>query len=93
MDVPMFYSNSGKVVCTPFDVQVVFADLVEAEPGGQPSFPCVERPVVRVVMSPEFAHLVAESILARLAEFKLEHGALRNPASGQRSTKQAGEAA
>ena len=92
MDIPVFYANSGKVICTPFDVQVVFADLVEPTPGGE-SFPCVERPVARVVMSPEFAHLVADTILERLAEFSLEYGTLRNPTLRQQVKKPTGEAA
>lgn len=77
---PVFYTNVGSVQSTPFDIQIIFGEvtqLAEQVLG-------VAR--ARIVMSPEYAVLLAKILNMRVEAFKKQHGALRNLASAVDTT-------
>ena len=70
---PAFYANVGAVISTPFDLQIVFAELLKSDDEGSSA-----RAVARVTMAPEHAALLMQALKTRLEQYIQAHGSLRN---------------
>ena len=66
------YANYGSVMATPFDIQLIFADIAELGPGE-----VVATAQARIIMAPEHAALLAAALQKRMEAFVLQHGSLR----------------
>ncbi|MGA2325221.1 MAG: DUF3467 domain-containing protein [Bryobacteraceae bacterium] len=76
------YANFGSIVVTPFDIQIVFADLLEQ--GGE----LVPHARARVIMTPEHASLLVQALAGRLKAYTDTNGPLRKLPIGPSSTAQ-----
>ena len=68
----MFYSNIALVIGSPFDIQVVFAEIAKVT-----EEELVANARVRVIMSPEQAVLLHRLLGSRIQGFVREQGPLR----------------
>jgi Protein of unknown function (DUF3467) len=71
-ECPVVYANFGNVIQTPFDIQIVFADLVQSGPTTMAA-----KANVRVIMAPEHAALLGEGLIRRTEAYSQMHGKLR----------------
>jgi hypothetical protein len=71
-ECPSFYANTGAIVMTQFDIQIVFGEVVRADKSA-----VTGRAVARVIMTPEHAQLLVRSLEARLSAFVAHTGPLR----------------
>ena len=69
---PVFYSNIALVIGSPFDIQVVFAEIAKVT-----EEELVANARVRVIMSPEQAVLLHRLLGSRIQGFVREQGPLR----------------
>ena len=72
---PVFYANVGSVLSTPFDIQLLFGEVIEAAGGGAEG-----RITVRIIMTPEHVALLLPVLSGRLQEYTKRNGKLRSVA-------------
>lgn len=72
-DCPVFYVNVGAALSTPFDIQLLLGDIVEADEGH-----VTGKSRLRIVMAPEHAALLVQAITSRLQQYAQVYGKLRN---------------
>lgn len=75
------YANFGNIITTPFDVQIVFSDLLERDGN------LVPHARARIIMAPEHAALLVRALAARLKVFVDTNGELRKIASAASTSK------
>jgi hypothetical protein len=76
------YSNIAQVIATAFDIQIVFAEMVETDDEVVRA-----QPRARIVMSPEQAMLLVHTLSSRLNQFQEANGPLRQSALEALTTK------
>jgi hypothetical protein len=76
-DCPVFYANVGTVMSTPFDIQLLFGDLVQAD-----SKELLAKATARIVMTPEHAALLLQALTMRIQQYVQIHGKLRRVGVG-----------
>jgi len=73
-DCPVIYTNYAAVTGTPFDLQIMFSDILSLDPEKQL---LRARAQVRVVMAPEHAALLIQTLVAHLEKYVANQGKLR----------------
>jgi hypothetical protein len=72
-ECPVFYVNVGAAISTPFDIQLLLGEIVEADEGH-----VTGQSRVRIVMAPEHALLLAQALAGRIHEYGQSYGNLRS---------------
>jgi hypothetical protein len=65
------YANFGNVLATPFDIQIIFSELIEIDDV------LVAKAKARIVMTPEHAALLVNALAMRLQAYVETNGKLR----------------
>jgi hypothetical protein len=65
------YANFGNVLATPFDIQIIFSELIEIDDV------LIAKAKARIVMTPEHAALLLNALAMRLQAYVETNGRLR----------------